>query len=101
MFATFKSLFRENTIFDNMEAMPVQVPMTSRGMLGNIFTLFQSLLSPRWAMFTTLKSLSGSYAREKMLPFLDLISAYLWLCGAKYPDIQVPISRTRPLDSDF
>ena len=30
----------------NMEAMLVQVPMTSRAMLGNIFAVFQSLLSP-------------------------------------------------------
>ena len=70
-------------------------------------------------MFTTLKSLSRGSMLEivtsgamlgnmeamlshvKMLPFLDLISAYLCSCGAKYPDIQVPISRTRPLDSDF
>ena len=64
MFATFKSLFREKTMFDNMEAMLVQVPMTSRAMLGNIFTLFQSLLSPRWAMFTTLKSLSRGRTLE-------------------------------------
>ena len=34
---------------------------------SNLFTLFQSLLSPRWAMFC----------------------------------VQVPISQTRPLDSDF
>ena len=36
-------------------------------MLDNLFTLFQSLLSPPWAMFC----------------------------------VQVPISQTRPLDSDF
>ena len=36
-------------------------------MLDNLFTFFQSLLSPRWAMFC----------------------------------VQVPISQTRPLDSDF
>ena len=36
-------------------------------MLDNLFTLFQSLLSPRWAMFC----------------------------------VQVPISQTRPLNSDF
>ena len=88
-------------------------------MLDNLFTLFQSLLSPRWAMFCVqvpisqtrpldsdfegymLGNMEAMLSHVKMLPFLDLISAYLCSCGAKYPDIQVPISWTRPLDSDF
>ena len=48
-----------------------------------------------------LGNMEAMLSHVKMLPFLDLISAYLCSCGAKYPDIQVPISWTRPLDSDF
>ena len=41
------------------------------------------------------------WSHVKMLPFLDLHLCLSRSCDTKYPDIQVPISRTRPLDSDF
>ena len=41
-----------------MEGANISVTSDSRAMLGNIFTLFQSLLSLRWAMFATFKYLS-------------------------------------------
>ena len=80
------------------------ISVTSRAMLGNIFTLFQSLLSLRWAMFTTFKYLSRRSILEivtsgVMFDHMGDVRQYLHsipvpfepLLGHVY-DVQVPIS---------
>ena len=74
-------------------------------MLGNLFTLFQSLLRPRWAMFCVQVPISQT--RRAVLGNMEAVLSHVrGACSAKCPaSVQLHFTaqmiRTRPLDSDF